>query len=362
MADILFYDAKSPYYEFSNYFQSSVIIDGREYISTEVYYQACKFLPQFPDYAEIIRTVNTSNKARYLALQKPQGGYACAWFVSPDNRTTLNDIIKQSLKDGVHIRQDWDYAKDNVMRRAVWAKFAHTPKLRDLLISTGTRNIVENSPRDAYWGIGEGSGKNMLGRILMEVRAFITHNFPPAPIDVANWLIPDVLMMSAYPGHADTEKHAKIVQNIVDSPINMIVSLMCAEESQNFRSYAEVVNATIPNTDSYRIRVQDMSLVLARYPIIDRSITTDQRMQRMTDMLKSSIGKGCHVLIHCYGGKGRTGTVTAILLGKIYGMTSNEALTIIRASFNTRKNKGTKAKRVPQTVEQIQQVQRILDT
>ena len=33
--DILFYDAKSPYYEFSNYYVTPVVIDGNEYISTE---------------------------------------------------------------------------------------------------------------------------------------------------------------------------------------------------------------------------------------------------------------------------------------------------------------------------------------
>lgn len=31
---------------------------------------------------------------------------------------------------------------------------------------------MENAPRDSYWGCGaDGSGKNVLGKILMEVRA-----------------------------------------------------------------------------------------------------------------------------------------------------------------------------------------------
>jgi ribA/ribD-fused uncharacterized protein len=42
------------------------------------------------------------------------------------------------------------------------------------LLSTGNQLIVENSPVDYYWGCGaDGSGKNMLGKILMEVREIL---------------------------------------------------------------------------------------------------------------------------------------------------------------------------------------------
>ena len=57
------------------------------------------------------------------------------------------------------------------MREAVRAKFRQHPSLRTLLLSTADAYIVEHSRNDAYWGDGgDGSGKNMLGRILMEVR------------------------------------------------------------------------------------------------------------------------------------------------------------------------------------------------
>lgn len=57
------------------------------------------------------------------------------------------------------------------MRRAVLRKFETHRALRDLLLSTGHEEIVENAPGDYYWGCGaDGTGKNMLGKILMEVR------------------------------------------------------------------------------------------------------------------------------------------------------------------------------------------------
>ena len=39
------------------------------------------------------------------------------------------------------------------------------------MLDTGGALLVENAPGDYYWGIGaDGTGKNRLGRILMEVR------------------------------------------------------------------------------------------------------------------------------------------------------------------------------------------------
>ncbi len=57
------------------------------------------------------------------------------------------------------------------MRQALEAKFTQHDDLRNLLLSTGTAKLVEHTPNDDYWGDGgNGLGKNMLGRLLMEVR------------------------------------------------------------------------------------------------------------------------------------------------------------------------------------------------
>jgi hypothetical protein len=62
--------------------------------------------------------------------------------------------------------------KDDVMRQAVRRKFEAHPAIRTILLSTGDEELVEASPVDAYWGAGaDGTGRNMLGRVLMETRA-----------------------------------------------------------------------------------------------------------------------------------------------------------------------------------------------
>ena len=71
----------------------------------------------------------------------------------------------------VKMRRDWESVKEGIMRVAVLAKFTQHEELRTLLLSTGDAKLVEHTENDAYWGDGgDGSGKNWLGRILMEVR------------------------------------------------------------------------------------------------------------------------------------------------------------------------------------------------
>jgi len=43
--------------------------------------------------------------------------------------------------------------------------------LVQLLVETGDRELIENSPMGYYWGCGlTGAGKNRLGVLLMELR------------------------------------------------------------------------------------------------------------------------------------------------------------------------------------------------
>ena len=69
------------------------------------------------------------------------------------------------------IRGDWDVARDSVMLQALRFKF-RVAAARDLLLSTGDRDLVESSPYDYYWAAGQdGTGENKLGQLLMQVRA-----------------------------------------------------------------------------------------------------------------------------------------------------------------------------------------------
>jgi ribA/ribD-fused uncharacterized protein len=76
----------------------------------------------------------------------------------------------------------WNAARFDLVVRGNVAKFGQDPALRDYLLGTRNRILVEASPRDRIWGIGLGAaneratdptrwrGHNLLGFALMEAR------------------------------------------------------------------------------------------------------------------------------------------------------------------------------------------------
>jgi ribA/ribD-fused uncharacterized protein len=69
------------------------------------------------------------------------------------------------------LRRDWEEVKDKIMLEALRAKFSQNEDLKEILLGTGDATLVEHTKNDKYWGDGgDGSGKNMLGKLLMQVR------------------------------------------------------------------------------------------------------------------------------------------------------------------------------------------------
>ena len=137
---ILFYGTKDYYGCFSNFSPHWIELDGQSWPTTEHYFQAQKFVGT--PHEEAIRLAKTPKQAAQMGRDRKRP-----------------------------LRADWEQVKDDVMRRAVKAKFSQHPEIREVLLGTGDAEIIENAPGDYYWGCGSrGTGKNMLGIILVEVR------------------------------------------------------------------------------------------------------------------------------------------------------------------------------------------------
>lgn len=78
----------------------------------------------------------------------------------------------KALGRRVEEREMWNYEKEEVMRQIIREKFKAHTELAQKLIDTGDEELINvNTWRDSYWGISNGSGKNKLGRILMQIRS-----------------------------------------------------------------------------------------------------------------------------------------------------------------------------------------------
>lgn len=102
-------------------------------------------------------------------------------------------------------------------------------------------------------------------------------------------------------------------------------------------------------------------ILFANFPIPDRKITTDEKLESIAKFILKLIGKGNKVLVHCYGGKGRTGTVIGLVLGRLYYINYQTTIKLLKETFETRKDKGGKGKKsMPQTNVQFKQLKRLL--
>lgn len=148
---ILFY---SPSDAFSNFFQSSFILDGKCFNCVEQYFQYKK--AEFFNDKTMMKLIL---RAKDPALQKCYG-YRIAHF-------------KQ---------HKWEPVSLKIMKKACYNKFTQNPELKELLLSTDGCILAEASKYDRKWGIGfskwqksafnidKWRGQNLLGSILMRTR------------------------------------------------------------------------------------------------------------------------------------------------------------------------------------------------
>lgn len=147
-------ESKGEYRNFSNGSQHPIDMDGEKFPTVEHYFQAMK-AKEFKD-DEIYNKI--------LKSKTPKAAKAAGKHVKN------------------FVTEVWDAKRDEIMERAIRAKFVQHPELRKELQATGEKIIGEADPRDTYWGIGTSMdlekakfpskwrGQNKLGKILMALR------------------------------------------------------------------------------------------------------------------------------------------------------------------------------------------------
>jgi ribA/ribD-fused uncharacterized protein len=137
---IEFYAVDGPYGGFSNHAPHPIKLAGRIWPTVEHYFQAQKFAGT--PHEEAIRLASTSQQAAEMGRDRSKP-----------------------------LRADWSQARETLMREALRAKFTQHEDLRRQLLATGNVRLVEHTASDLYWGDGgDGTGKNLLGLMLMELR------------------------------------------------------------------------------------------------------------------------------------------------------------------------------------------------
>lgn len=135
---ILFYETE--FYIFSNFSSFTVEWKGVSWMTAEHAYQAAKF--EDKSIQEKIRKANSAHDAKKIA-----------------------ETHKSER------REDWGDIKLSIMEEIVRTKLSQHSYIQKRLKQTGDREIIENSPKNSFWGWGSNKdGQNNLGKIWMKLR------------------------------------------------------------------------------------------------------------------------------------------------------------------------------------------------
>lgn len=214
--------------------------------------------------------------------------------------------------------------------------------------------------------------------------------------DYANWLVPGVLMAGRYPFVEPSRCTSRTVgeeqlERIISHGIKTFVSLQGeiphqkdmplkgVDGFQGYKAPATLIAAalsdppTVEEMNGLRTPYLDkflppkknapkesrriIELDFLHYPIVDLSVPTMGQLDGLVDCVIERIQGGDVLYLHCWGGRGRAGTVGACVLGKMYGLSGEEALERVQRAFDTRNDGGRKS---PETGEQHDLVMKYL--
>ena len=113
------------FYCFDNFSSFKVEYEGYLYSSVEEAYQTLGFVESAPEIAAKIKQSHSAHEAQKIAYE------------NKDKR-----------------QKDWDTIKVSVMEKLLRAKLEQNPYVKKKLLETEDYLIVEDSPKDSFWGWG----------------------------------------------------------------------------------------------------------------------------------------------------------------------------------------------------------------
>lgn len=136
------------FYPFDNFSSFKVEWNGYLFASVEEAYQAASFMGSDEELVEKIKKSHSADEAQRIA------------YANRDKR-----------------REDWDDVKVSIMEELLRLKIEQNPYVKKKLLQTGDYMIVEDSPKDDFWGWGPNrNGQNNLGKLWMKLRGELKNN------------------------------------------------------------------------------------------------------------------------------------------------------------------------------------------
>lgn len=130
------------FYVFDNFSSFAVDWRGRRWPTSEHAYQASHFFDTAPELVEAIFEARSAHEAYKIAKSNAD-----------------------------KVPENWNEIKIGIMTEIIRAKCEQNPYVKGKLLDSGDLDIIEDSPKDGFWGWGKNrDGRNELGKIWMRLR------------------------------------------------------------------------------------------------------------------------------------------------------------------------------------------------
>lgn len=142
------------------------------------------------------------------------------------------------------------------------------------------------------------------------------------PLINSYWVIPGRFIAGPYPGGA-TEADTRLrLRRLLEAGVNAFIDLTEPWE-YNQAPYEHVL------LEQTQAMARETAVIYQRLPIEDMAVPTQAEMKSILNTIQNVLADGHNLYLHCYAGRGRTGTVVGCYLVS-NGLTGEAALEQIR--------------------------------
>jgi protein-tyrosine phosphatase len=167
------------------------------------------------------------------------------------------------------------------------------------------------------------------------------------PFARSYWVIPNRFLAGFFPGSQDLEQERANMEGLVRVGIRHVINLMedgeLDHQGRLFRPYQKSFTEIAA--------LKGIDATWERIPVHDVSVPSRAVMAMILDRVDQALAEGRPVYVHCWGGKGRTGTVVGCYLVR-HGIA--EGKTALRLIQEMRCNDPRAHEPSPETEEQRQ--------
>jgi protein-tyrosine phosphatase len=140
------------------------------------------------------------------------------------------------------------------------------------------------------------------------------------PFQRSYWVAAAKLLAGVYPGAPTADEAMLKLDALYDVGIRHVVSLMAESETnwqgEPFRPYEQEFAAR--------------GITCVRLPLADGGVPAVDEMTRVLNAIDEALTEGTRTYVHCWGGKGRTGTVVGCWLVRHRVAPTDEAVALIQ--------------------------------